>query len=195
MLSLANRYADSLFEIAAKYNLEETILKELENFYNLINKDKLIDEIWHSKSLTTSDKSNMLIDLLPFNYLTKEFLKLIASKKREKLLKLIIYYYKKNYENKYGIFEGTLILAKKIDNLILNELLKSIEKILNKKILVNQIKINPEIMGGFILISDETILDYSIKNNFEKLLKEININIEKFLLKSNLFSKINYNLN
>jgi F-type H+-transporting ATPase subunit delta len=195
MLSLANRYADSLFEIAAKYNLEETILKELENFYNLINKDKLIDEIWHSKSLTTSDKSNMLIDLLPFNYLTKEFLKLIASKKREKLLKLIIYYYKKNYENKYGIFEGTLILAKKIDNLILNELLKSIEKILNKKILVNQIKIDPEIMGGFILISDETILDYSIKNNFEKLLKEININIEKFLLKSNLFSKINYNLN
>jgi F-type H+-transporting ATPase subunit delta len=195
MLSLANRYADSLFEIAAKYNLEEIILKELENFYNLINKDKLIDEIWHSKSLTTSDKFSMLIDLLPFNYLTKEFLKLIASKKREKLLKLIIYYYKKNYENKYGIFEGTLILAKKIDNLILNELLKSIEKILNKKILINQIKIDPEIMGGFILISDETILDYSIKNNFEKLLKEININMEKFLLKSNLFSEINYNLN
>ncbi len=195
MLSLANRYADSLFEIAAKYNLEEIILKELENFYNLINKDKLINEIWHSKALTTSDKYNMLIDLLPFNYLTKEFLKLIASKKREKLLKLIIYYYKKNYENKYGIFEGTLILAKKIDNIILNELLKSIEKILNKKILINQIKIDPEIMGGFILISDETILDYSIKNNFEKLLKEININIEKFLLKSNLFSKINHNLN
>jgi F-type H+-transporting ATPase subunit delta len=195
MLSLANRYADSLFEIAAKYNLEEIILKELENFYNLINKDKLIDEIWHSKALTAFDKSNALIDLLPFNYLTKEFLKLIASKKREKLLKLIIYYYKKNYENKYGIFEGTLILAKKIDNLILNELLKSIEKILNKKILINQIKIDPEIMGGFILISDETILDYSVKNNFEKLLKEININMEKFLLKSNLFSKINYNLN
>jgi F-type H+-transporting ATPase subunit delta len=195
MLSLANRYANSLFEIAAKYNLEEIILKELENFYNLINKDKLIDEIWHSKSLTTSDKFSMLIDLLPFNYLTKEFLKLIASKKREKLLKLIIYYYKKNYENKYGIFEGSLILAKKIDNLILNELLKSIEKILNKKILINQIKIDPEIMGGFILLSDETILDYSIKNNFEKLLKEININMEKFLLKSNLFSKINYNLN
>jgi F-type H+-transporting ATPase subunit delta len=195
MLSLANRYANSLFEIAAKYNLEEIILKELENFYNLINKDKLIDEIWHSKSLTTSDKFSMLIDLLPFNYLTKEFLKLIASKKREKLLKLIIYYYKKNYENKYGIFEGSLILAKKIDNLIINELLKSIEKILNKKILINQIKIDPEIMGGFILISDETILDYSIKNNFEKLLKEININIDKFLLKSNLFSKINYNLN
>jgi F-type H+-transporting ATPase subunit delta len=171
MLSLANRYADSLFEIAAKYNLEEIILKELENFYNLINKDKLIDEIWHSKALTAFDKYNMLIDLLPFNYLTKEFLKLIASKKREKLLKLIIYYYKKNYENKYGIFEGTLILAKKIDNLILNELLKSIEKILNKKILVNQIKIDPEIMGGFILISDETILDYSIKNNFEKTFK------------------------
>jgi F-type H+-transporting ATPase subunit delta len=195
MLSLANRYANSLFEIAAKYNLEEIILKELENFYNLINKDKLIDEIWHSKSLTTYDKFSMLIDLLPFNYLTKEFLKLIASKKREKLLKLIIYYYKKNYENKYGIFEGSLILAKKIDNLILNELLKSIEKILNKKILINQIKIDPEIMGGFILLSDETILDYSIKNNFEKLLKEININMEKFLLKSNLFSKINYNLN
>jgi F-type H+-transporting ATPase subunit delta len=195
MLSLANRYADSLFEIAANYNLEEIILKELENFYNLINKDKLIDEIWHSKTLTTPDKSNMLIELLPFNYLTKEFLKLIASKKREKLLKLIIYYYKKNYENKHGIFEGTLILAKKIDNLILNELLKSIEKILNKKVLINEIKIDPEIMGGFILISDETILDYSIKNNFEKLLKEININMEKFLLKSNLFSEINYNLN
>jgi F-type H+-transporting ATPase subunit delta len=195
MLSLANRYASSLFEIASKYNLEEIILKELENFYNLISKDKLIDEIWHSKTLTTFDKFNMLIELLPFNYLTKEFLKLIASKKREKLLKPIIYYYKKKYKNKYGIFEGTLILAKKIDNLILNELLKSIEKILNKKILINQIKIDPEIMGGFILISDETILDYSIKNNFEKLLKEININIEKFLLKSNLFSEINYNSN
>jgi len=195
MLSIANRYADSLFEIASKYNLEEIILKELENFYNLINKDKLIAEIWHSKTLTAFDKYNTLIESLPFNYLTKEFLKLIASKKREKLLKLIIYYYKKNYENKYGIFEGTLILAKKIDNLILNELLKSIEKIINKKILVNQIKIDPEIMGGFILISDETILDYSIKNNFEKLLKEININMEKFLLKSNLFSEINYNLN
>ncbi len=195
MLSIANRYANSLFEIASKYNLEETILKELENFYNLINKDKLIAEIWHSKALTAFDKFNTLIELLPFNYLTKEFLKLIASKKREKLLKLIIYYYKKNYENKYGIFEGTLILAKKIDNLIIDELLKNIEKIINKKILVNQIKIDPEIMGGFILISDEIILDYSIKNNFEKLLKEININMEKFLLKSNLFSEINYNLN
>ncbi|MCX7870363.1 MAG: ATP synthase F1 subunit delta [bacterium] len=195
MLALANRYADSLFEIASKYKLEETILKELETFFNLINKDKEINEIWHSKSLTTFEKSKMLLDLLPFNSITKEFLKLLASKKREKLLHLIIYYYKKNYEVKYGIFEADLVLAKQTDNLVINELLRSIEKNINKKVVINDIKIDPEIMGGFILISDDTILDYSIKNSFQKLIKEININIEKFLVKSNLFNQINYNLN
>ncbi len=195
MLALANRYADSLFEIASKYKLEETILKELETFFNLINKDKEINEIWHSKSLTIFEKSKMLLDLLPFNSITKEFLKLLASKKREKLLHLIIYYYKKNYEVKYGIFEADLVLAKQTDNLVINELLRSIEKNINKKVVINDIKIDPEIMGGFILISDDTILDYSIKNSFQKLIKEININIEKFLVKSNLFNQINYNLN
>lgn len=193
MLALANRYADSLFEIASKYKLEESILNELELFYRLINKDPKINEIWNAKNLTTFDKSNILIDLLPFNFITKEFLKLLVSKKREKLLKIIIYYYKKNYENRYGIFEADLILAKNVDKLIINELLRSVERIINKKIVLNNIKIDPEIIGGFVLLSDDTILDYSVKNNFEKLVKEININIEKFLIKSNLFNEINYN--
>ncbi len=195
MLALANRYADSLFEIASKYKLEENILKELETFFDLISKDKEINEIWSSKSLSAFEKSKMLIDLLPFNSITREFLKLLVSKKREKLLELIIYYYKKNYENKYRIFEADLILAKETDNLVINELLKGIEKIIDKKVIINNIKIDPEIMGGFILISDDTILDYSIKNSFQKLIKEINTNIEKFLIKSNLFSEVNYNLN
>ncbi|MGC8733968.1 MAG: ATP synthase F1 subunit delta [bacterium] len=195
MLALASRYADSLFEVASKYKLEEIILNELELFYNLINKDPKINEIWNTKNLTTFDKSNVLIDLLPFNFITKEFLRLLISKKREKLLKIIIYYYKKNYENKYGIFKVDLILAKEVDKLIIDELLKTIEKLINKKIILNSIKIDPEIIGGFILLSDDTVLDYSIKNNVEKLLKEVNISIEKYLIKSNLFNEINYNLN
>ena len=171
MLNIASRYASSLFEKAKEKNSLDLIKKEIEEFINLLEKDKTISEIWNSFSISFEEKEKLILKNLNFSDITKNFLKLLILKKRQNILKKIHYYYKNLYNEFNKILEVKVVLPFKIEIQQLNNLIKTLESKINYQITIKSISIDPEIIGGLIILSEDSIFDLSLKKELENLLK------------------------
>lgn len=181
MLSVASRYALSLFEKAKEKNQLDIVLNELDNFIQLLSRNKELLELWNSLSLAYTEKERLILDKIAFTDTTKNFLKLILYKKRQKLLNKIFYYYKSLYNKFHNIIEVEIKSAFEIDNQDLTKLINTLQEKIGLKIKVKSINIEKEIIGGIIMISDNLILDLSVKKDLEKLLKNFQDIVENKL--------------
>ncbi|MCS7243482.1 MAG: ATP synthase F1 subunit delta [Candidatus Calescibacterium sp.] len=171
MLSISARYANSLFQKAKEENQIDKVLEDLKNFLVLLEKNKQLLELWNSLSISSTDKEEIIIKRVDFSNITKNFLKLLLYKKRQKLLPKIYYYYKSLYNKHNNIIEVEISIAFEIDKTELEKLIRIIEENLGLKIKIKNIKIDPEIIGGAMIISDNIILDLSIKKDLDRLLR------------------------
>lgn len=184
MLSIAARYAYSIFQKAKEKNQIEEVMKDLEQFVKLLEKNKNITEIWNSLSISAFDKEEIILNKIELSEITKKFLKLILLKKRQKLLPKIFYYYKLMYNNQNKILEVDIKTAFQMNNQELEKIIKTIEEKLGIKIKIKNIYIDKEILGGIVVISDNLVLDISVRKELDKLLK----NVEEVI--NNKFSSI-----
>ncbi|MFN3995339.1 MAG: ATP synthase F1 subunit delta [bacterium] len=172
MLSIAARYASSLFQKAQEKNITQKILQELELFINILQKNKTLMNLWLSLSVSIKEKEELLLSKLDLSDITLNFLKLILSKKRQKLISKIYYYYKMLYNKSNGIIEVEIKLPFEIPEDKIYNVINSLEEKFQTKIKIKNLTIDPEIIGGILIVSDDTILDLSIKKELDKLLKD-----------------------
>lgn len=173
MLSIAARYASSVFQKAKEKNQIEEVMKDLEQFIKLLEKNKNIAELWNSLSISSFDKEEIILKKIELSEITKKFLKLILLKKRQKLLPKIFYYYKLMYNNQNKILEVDIKTAFQINNQELEKIIKTIEEKLSIKIKIKNIYVDKEILGGIVVISDNLVLDLSVRKDLDKLLKNV----------------------
>ncbi|MEN3015743.1 MAG: ATP synthase F1 subunit delta [bacterium] len=173
MLSIAARYAFSLFNKAKEKNKVEQVMNELQKFTEIIQKNKDLERLWNSLSIPYTIKESILLKRISFSEITTNFLKLILLKKRQKLLPKIFYYYKLvyNYQNK--ILEVDIKTAFEINQDQLQKIIQLLENNLKLKVKLKNISIDREIIGGIIVISDDLIIDLSVKKDLDKALRKI----------------------
>jgi F-type H+-transporting ATPase subunit delta len=71
-----------------------------------------------------------------------------------------------------GITESVLTTAIKVDPKVRKQITDLISEVFSTKVELEE-KINPEIIGGFILRIDDKYIDASIKNRLRKIKKEL----------------------
>lgn len=172
MLTVAARYANSLFSKAKENNQIDKVLEDLLLFVNLLENNKQISDVWNSLSISYSDKEKLLSFLPSISNITKNFLKLILIKKRQKLLPKILYYYKSIYNRYNKIIEVNLKVSFDLEKSEIENLIKNLENSLKIKIKIKNIIIDKEIIGGIVIISEDNIIDLSVKKDLEKILKK-----------------------
>ncbi|MFN3478267.1 MAG: ATP synthase F1 subunit delta, partial [bacterium] len=114
----------------------------------------------------------LLLNKISLSKITLNFLKLILSKKRQNLIYKIYYYYKMLYNKTNGIIEVEIKLPFEIPEDKIYNVINSLEEKFQTKIKIKKLTIDPEIIGGILIISEDTILDLSIKKELDKLLKD-----------------------
>jgi len=186
MLSLVARYAKSLFDKSKEENKVDQIFKEFSDFVNLLQKEKIIWKLWTSMSISISDKENLILKKINLSTVLYNFLKILLKKKRQNLIFKINYYYKKIYNREKNIMEIEMVVPFKIEDQFFQEIIKTLENKLNKNIVIKKVTINPEIIGGLILIEEDIIIDLSLKKDFDKLIKDIERTIDSKINQLNI---------
>ena len=103
---------------------------------------------------------------------TKNFVKLVILKKRERFLPQIIESFFKIYNESIGFEEVEVTFPKRPDDKKIDFLKDKLEKFLNKKVAM-KINIEPEIVAGVIIKTKSFIIDSSIQGYIKDIEKKI----------------------
>jgi len=99
----------------------------------------------------------------------KNFVAFLVKEHKIKRADQIIKEFEKGAKLSEGIQEAEIILAKKVDEKIIDK----IRSVVSYKI-EEKVNIDEEILGGFILKTDDKIIDASLKTQLQKLKQSFN---------------------
>ena len=177
---IAKNYARALFELGElsgnDLSLQETILSELNNINEIINKVKDAKVIFTTPVIAKDEKKELIQKLLQGKIDQKvlNFLFLLIDKQRFNMLPEIQDELNKLVNKLKGIVVAEISSASALDNETLEKLKQKLENILtkDKKILVES-KIEPELIGGIKVKMDDLVFDGSIKGKLENLKRRL----------------------
>jgi F-type H+-transporting ATPase subunit delta len=164
------RYSKALFELAKEKKILDRVGSDLEFLLVTVEKKKKLQAYLESPLINLNNKLKLIATLFKSNIepLTFHFLSLLLQKKREYLLRQIIFQFKKLLDADRGILRAELQTYSKLTTEQLDALEIRLSEFSGKKVLFDQI-INEDLVGGFIIRMDDTVIDNSMKNQLIKL--------------------------
>lgn len=168
------RYAKALFLTAEEKNELDNVKKDIEFILSLFNDVKHFAYFLESPVIKTSNKQNIVTAILEdkVNLITIRFLELIIKNKRELQIKDISRNFIDLYKKHKGIKTVTLTSAYSIDEITKQLIVSKIKKSLNETIELHE-KVNPEIIGGFILTIEDQQYDSSVSSKLLKIKRSL----------------------
>ncbi|WP_162340981.1 ATP synthase F1 subunit delta [Cyclobacterium salsum] len=168
---VASRYAKSLLELAVENDLLEKVHQDMNGVLDMAGQSPdFVDAI--KSPVITSDQKLKLIRALygkSVTPLSMKFFELVSKKGREGLLPDMAQGFHRLYNEHLGIQPAEVVATIQLDE-ALRQAFKDIVKEVSGKDKVELIeKINPNVIGGFILRIEDRQLDESIKSKLQQL--------------------------
>ncbi len=168
------RYATSLIDLAVERNLMDTISGDIELIVSAMEKSPELSRALASPVIRPETKSAILDEIFKakINTETMHFVRFLVKKGRENLLYEIALKFLELRDEKLGIVNVDIRTAFELTEQQKNDLRNKIEKMLNKTARI-RIKIEPDVVGGFIAQVNDTVYDASIKHQLEILKQQL----------------------
>jgi F-type H+-transporting ATPase subunit delta len=167
---IVRRYAQALLQAAIDENRLDQVKADVEALDKIILQVPGVREYCEKKSLQPADAGPFCeIAFYPFiGPLTRNLIKILAANQALDALVL----FKKAFEDLVSVQEGrinaTVQSPKPMEPAILSELEKNLGRRLGKTVKIRT-KLNPSLLGGFRILWDNRILDYSAAGRIKKL--------------------------
>ncbi|MBT8218431.1 MAG: ATP synthase F1 subunit delta [Bacteroidia bacterium] len=176
---IASRYSKSLIDLAIEQDKLETILEDIQNFRNIADHREL--SLLLKSPIVKGDKKKAILKEIfegKVDTLTMRFLELIVDKGREELLQPIADQFVFLYKKYKHISSIVLTTAEKLSDASL----KALEAKLNESSATDDVieietRVNPKLIGGFIVEFDDKRYDASVAHKLNTLKKEFDINL------------------
>jgi len=173
--TIAYRYAKSLMQLATEGNKVDDVYADMTmllKYYQKVNDFKLLLQ---SPLAKTDKKISALKALLKGEVtdITERFLILLAKNKRESYLDKIAEEFIDQYKVKMKISTVIITSAVKLDENTRNKLLNILTNLLKNRIELQE-KIDPKIIGGFVLTVGNRQADMSVLRQLKQLNKNFN---------------------
>jgi len=167
---VAKRYAKALFQLG----VEEKKLEQLEN--DLTQLGKILDEsedfrlFIANPLIGESEKAKILAELFKgkLSAAGYNFLQLLTSKKRSSLLPDAIEQFRLLLHQHRHILKGELVSVVELSDTQVGKIKDSVEKMTGKTVIFDK-RLDPSIIGGFIVKVEDIIIDNSIRFQLNKL--------------------------
>jgi F-type H+-transporting ATPase subunit delta len=171
---LAGKYGTALFRTAKRINQVERISHDLEVISELVGKSPLLKNFLESPQILEKEKKELISttfkDLIPEALFS--FLMLVVSKHRIQYLIPIASEFGRLVKEDQGIVEARLIAARIIDQKLVEEIRQELEKSTDKKVEI-KIEIDPDLIGGIVIILGDRIIDRSIRYQLNQLKEQM----------------------
>lgn len=167
------RYAKALFLTALEEKNLDAVIKDVD-LINTSFKVAGFREMLESPIVKTSEKKSLAIRVYEKNVsgLMMNFLDMIIHNKREIYLEGILRNFTRLYRQHKGIKNAELTVPFEVTSEYRQKFLDLLEKVFESKMKLND-KINPDIIGGFILKVDDEQFDASISSSLSRMKKNL----------------------
>jgi F-type H+-transporting ATPase subunit delta len=183
---LASRYAKSLMDIATEQNALDAVFEDMSGINAMIKSSSELDVLLKSPIINSEKKNSILSALLgdKVNKVSLSFTQLLTNKKRESFLQEIAAEYISQYKSLKNIASVSLTTAEPLTDELKESILTKIKQQLKTDKVDLVTKVDPKLIGGFILESNNNLFDASmardlkdIQSQFLKNIYVPNINI------------------
>ena len=169
---IARRYAKALADVLPAERLEK-VNEEIKTLTSLLD-DKAI-RYFRSPVVSLEKKRSLMEQILEKARVSEELRKvllLMAQKDRLGIIREFASEFERFVDFRLGIVKAEIVTAVEIDEETLSRIKEKIENLFGKKAEIT-VKLDPSLIGGFIVKVADKVLDASIKTQLEMLKKTI----------------------
>lgn len=173
---IAFRYSRALFGLAQSNQELEQQLNNLEAIINILSQQPNLMQFFCSPQISLEQKEKIFRDTLE-KYFSKQiicFLLVLLEKGRFVNLPMIVKEYRRLVQEKLSILEVELITTLPIDALTEEKFINQLEAVYGKKIEMKK-HIDPQLIGGGVLIIANQRIDFSIKGKLARLKADLSL--------------------
>lgn len=165
-----HRYARALFELALDRGELETIDRHFIRVRELVNQHREISHLVSNSTISLAEKEDFIGKIVPSDLPVTllNFLKVLIKKKRFNELVFIQADFHKLAEKKQGIREVEAVTAAALSERTENKLREALKRKLRSEIRLIT-KVDPDLIGGFILRFDDSEINSSFRGRIEEI--------------------------
>ncbi len=169
----ALRYAKAILDLADSKGLAETVNSDMQLIASTIKSNSELNAFILSPTTSVEIKESALVEVFSqINNVSKSLFKLLSENKRFELVLNIAEEYSKLFDENNGVETAIVTTAIPMDSALESRVLDKISSLSDKKITIVN-KVDPSIIGGFILRIGDKQFNASVSNRLQVLKREL----------------------
>ncbi len=167
---VAYRYAQALLDLSTEQNVVDKVNADMVQLSDVCKESKDFTNLLNSPIVESKKKSDIFTALFEskMEKMSLEFLNLIVKNSREDILPQIADGFVSLYKKKNNILDVTVISATTLDKATKDQIVNKIKASFNGTIELIE-KVDPSLIGGFIVRIDDKQIDASIASQLSNL--------------------------
>jgi F-type H+-transporting ATPase subunit delta len=177
---IAAPYARALFDFSVEKNIMHQITADFQNLQIFLNESSEFTQYLGNPIVNQTAKREVLTKVLEpqINTETFKFLLVLVNRDRINLLGSIISNYLELVYETASIKMVEVSTAFAFTNLQKNTLIKKLKELTNAREIRLVISVDSNLIGGFLIKTESKIIDFTIKNQLQKLAKHLDAVLE-----------------
>jgi F-type H+-transporting ATPase subunit delta len=177
---IAAPYARALFDFSVEKNIMHQITADFQNLEIFLDEADELMEYFNNPVVSQKAKGEILTKILKsqVNTETFKFLMVLVNRDRINLLKSVIANYLELVYETASIKMIEVSTAYPFSNLQKNTLIQKLKELTNAREIRLVITVDPSLIGGFLIKTESKVIDFTIKNQLQKLAKHLDTVLE-----------------
>lgn len=170
---VAARYAKSLLDLAEEQNLLEEIKADMALFVQTLRANSTLNAVLRNPIVSPSKKTAILVAVFKdkVQQATLNFFKIMVDKMRSEILFETAKEFVEQYNHKKNIVKAIIVSAVALSEGNRAEVMEVVKKATAGDVILEE-KVDPGLIGGFILTVGDRQFDTSILSTLSKLKKD-----------------------
>jgi F-type H+-transporting ATPase subunit delta len=177
---VAAPYARALFDFSVEKNIMHQITADFQNLDIFLKDTPELLECLNNPIVKQNVKSGILTKALKsqLNTETFKFLMVLLERNRINLLTTVIDSYLELIYQTASIKMIEVSTASAFTNLQKDTLIQKLKELTNAREIRLVINVEPSLIGGFLIKTDSKVIDFTVKNQLQKLAKHLDTVLE-----------------
>lgn len=174
-LKIAAPYARAIYDFSNEQNIMHQVTADFQNLQLLLEKSSDLTDYLNNPLISKQSKKEILVQILEsqVNKEAFQFLMVLVNRDRINLLQSIIDSYLKLVYQLASIKIIEISSAFPFTNKQKNTLIKKLKQITKAREIRLFIKVDPTLIGSFLIKTDSKVIDFTIKNQLQQLAKHL----------------------
>lgn len=175
---IPHRYAKALYKFAGESDNCKAVYDEMKNVIEAFRSNPQLEKVLSNPHVDADDKRKLLLAAAGKtpgdDY--RRFVSLILDHKREAFAYLMALAYREIYRKENNISEVCITTAVKLPDAEIEKLRDVVRKAFKDTVFEYDYKIDPDLIGGFVIDVDSVRMDASLSSELEQLRQNLSSN-------------------